>query len=52
MLMATDSQLKSTQTPFGSVDFVQIVGICADELKAAQQWNGVGVLDMISRLPQ
>ncbi|KRT85723.1 hypothetical protein AMK59_1017 [Oryctes borbonicus] len=52
MLMTTDLQLKSAQTPFGSVDFVQIVGICADELRAAQQWNGAGILEMISRLPQ
>jgi suppressor of fused-like protein len=51
MLMTSDVQLKSTQTPFGLVDFVQIVGICAEELKAAQQWNGAGVLDMISRKP-
>ncbi|KAI4458145.1 suppressor of fused [Holotrichia oblita] len=52
MLMTTDLQLKSAQTPFGSVDFVQIVGICADELRAAQQWNGAGILEMISRSPQ
>ncbi|XP_008201227.1 suppressor of fused homolog [Tribolium castaneum] len=51
MLMTTDVHLKSIQTPFGSVDFVQIVGICAEELKAAQQWNGAGVLDMITRIP-
>lgn len=51
MLMATDPQLKVTHTPFGTVDFVQIVGICAEELKAAQQWNGAGILDMITRIP-
>ena len=52
MLMTTDLQLNTTQTPFGSVDFIQIVGICSDELRAAQQWNGVGLLEMIGRLPQ
>lgn len=51
MLMTIDPQLNSIQTPFGSVNFVQIVGICADELKAAQQWNGAGILEMISRIP-
>lgn len=51
MLMTTDPQLNTTQTPFGTVNFVQIVGVCADELKAAQQWNGVGILEMISRIP-
>ncbi|KAF5301003.1 hypothetical protein FQR65_LT08986 [Abscondita terminalis] len=51
MLMTTDAQLKTTQTPFGAVDFVQIVGVCADELRAAQQWNGDGVLKMLSQLP-
>ncbi|CAH0558751.1 unnamed protein product [Brassicogethes aeneus] len=51
MLMTSDLQLQSAHTPFGSVDFVQIVGICVEELKAAQQWNGAGVLDIISRIP-
>lgn len=51
MLMATDAQLKTTQTPFGAVDFVQIVGVCADELRAAQQWNGDGILKMLTQLP-
>lgn len=51
MLMTTDLQLKTAHTPFGTVDFVQIVGICAEELKAAQKWNGAGVLDIISRIP-
>ncbi|XP_018332053.1 suppressor of fused homolog [Agrilus planipennis] len=52
MLMTTDPQLRSTQTPFGSVDFVQIVGVCAEELRAAQQWTGTGVLEMLSRFSQ
>lgn len=51
MLMTCDPQLNSTQTPFGTVDFVQIVGICAEELKASQQWNGAGILDILKRLP-
>ncbi|XP_017772156.1 PREDICTED: suppressor of fused homolog isoform X1 [Nicrophorus vespilloides] len=51
MLMTSDIQLSSAQTPFGNVDFIQIVGVCADELRAAQQWNGSGVLNMLSNLP-
>lgn len=51
MLMTNDLQLKTAHTPFGTVDFVQIVGICAEELRAAQQWNGAGILDMIKRIP-
>lgn len=51
MLMTTDHQLNSAQTPFGTVDFVQIVGICTEELKATQQWNGSGILDILRRLP-
>ncbi|KAK9885102.1 hypothetical protein WA026_009324 [Henosepilachna vigintioctopunctata] len=51
MLMTTDVQLKSTRTPFGSVDFIQIVGVCPEELKAAQKWNGMGVLEMLKQLP-
>lgn len=51
MLMTTDLQLKKISTPFGYVDFVQIVGVCSDELRAAQQWNASGVLDMLSTLP-
>lgn len=51
MLMATDKQLETTHTPFGSVEFVQIVGITSEELRAAQQWNGDGILKMLSRNP-
>lgn len=52
MLMGNDLQLGTTQTPFGTVNFVQIVGVCAEELRASQQWNGLGVLDILSRLPR
>uniref|UniRef100_A0AAR5PYW5 Suppressor of fused homolog n=1 Tax=Dendroctonus ponderosae TaxID=77166 RepID=A0AAR5PYW5_DENPD len=51
MLMTTDPQLNTTETPFGTVNFVQIVGICTDELKATQQWNGSGILDILRRSP-
>lgn len=51
MLMCSDPQLGKVQTPFGEVDFVQIVGITKEELQAAQHWNGPGVLDILKSLP-
>lgn len=45
MLMTEDPQLGTVMTPFGSVTFIQIVGVCVAELKAAQQWNGPGLID-------
>ena len=50
MLMTEDPQLRTAQTPYGSVNFVQIVGICTEELQAAQHWNGSGVLEILRRL--
>ncbi|ESO96856.1 hypothetical protein LOTGIDRAFT_159604 [Lottia gigantea] len=47
MLMSDDSQLQPINTPFGSVNFVQIVGICSEELRAAQHWNGPGVIELL-----
>ncbi|XP_026473026.1 suppressor of fused homolog [Ctenocephalides felis] len=51
MLMAADPQLASKETPFGVVDFIQVVGICAEELQASQKWLGAGVLRMLSEIP-
>ncbi|XP_071542344.1 suppressor of fused homolog isoform X2 [Panulirus ornatus] len=51
MLMGEDPQLGSVTTPNGSVQFVQIVGVTTEELRAAQHWNGVGVLDIMKRMP-
>lgn len=47
MLMTEDSQLGTVTTVFGSVTFIQIVGVCLEELQAAQQWNGLGVIDLM-----
>lgn len=47
MLMTEDPQLGTVLTPFGSVTFVQIVGVCLEELQASQQWNGPGLIDMM-----
>ena len=50
MLMAEDAQLSPTQSPFGYINFIQIVGVCAEELKAAQHWNGPGVLELLRNI--
>ncbi|KAK6639184.1 hypothetical protein RUM43_007454 [Polyplax serrata] len=50
MLMYQDLQLGTAQTPFGSVNFVQVVGVTKEELQAAQHWNGPGVLDILKKL--
>uniref|UniRef100_A0A2P2HXG0 Suppressor of fused homolog n=2 Tax=Hirondellea gigas TaxID=1518452 RepID=A0A2P2HXG0_9CRUS len=49
MLMAEDSKLGSVATPNGNMQFVQVVGITSDELRAVQHWNGAGVLDIMKR---
>ncbi|XP_017319773.2 suppressor of fused homolog isoform X3 [Ictalurus punctatus] len=47
MLLTEDPQMHPVQTPFGLVSFLQIVGVCTEELQAAQQWNGQGILDLL-----
>lgn len=51
MLMTEDAQLGNVQTPLGSVTFVQIVGVCLEELQAAQQWTGPGVIQLMKSVP-
>ncbi|XP_071792669.1 suppressor of fused homolog [Asterias amurensis] len=50
MLMSEDPQLQPISTPFGSVNFVQIVGVCTEELQAAQRWNGPSVLELLKSI--
>lgn len=47
MLLTEDPQMQPVQTPFGNVSFLQIVGVCTEELQAAQQWNGQGILELM-----
>lgn len=47
MLMFEDPQLGIVPTPFGPVTFIQIVGVCAEELQAAQGWNGPGIIELM-----
>lgn len=51
MVMTEDPQLGAVATPFGSVTFIQIVGVCVEELQAAQQWNGPGLIDIMKSVP-
>ncbi|KAL8598341.1 hypothetical protein ACOMHN_047662 [Nucella lapillus] len=51
MLMTEDAQLQPITTPFGTVNFIQIVGVCEEELKAAQHWNGPGVIELLRSKP-
>ncbi|KAE8749523.1 hypothetical protein FOCC_FOCC003788 [Frankliniella occidentalis] len=49
MLMTEDPVLGSLQTPLGQVTFIQIVGVCQEELQAAQRWNGKGMIDILKQ---
>ncbi|XP_075915106.1 suppressor of fused homolog isoform X2 [Petromyzon marinus] len=51
MLLTEDAQLQTVNSPLGSVSFLQIVGVCNEELQAAQQWNGPGVIDILKSVP-
>lgn len=52
MLIAEDAQLNRIQTPFGWVDFCQIVGVTEEELNQATWWKGTGVLNLLRKDPQ
>ncbi|KAG1659861.1 Suppressor of fused [Nymphon striatum] len=47
ILLMEDPQLGTVNTPFGPVNFVQIVGICTEELQVVQQWNGPGIINLM-----
>lgn len=49
MLIANDPQMPRTQTPYGWVDFCQIVGVTDEELEQASRWNGNGVLNLLRK---
>jgi suppressor of fused len=44
-----DPQLGTIDTPFGSLDFRQMVLLSEDELQACKTWNTRGVLEQIGR---
>lgn len=49
MLIANDPQMPRTETPYGWVDFCQIVGVTEEELEQASRWNGNGVLNLLRK---
>lgn len=49
MLIAEDAQLNRFRSPFGLVDFCQIVGVTEEELNQATWWKGTGVLNLLKK---
>lgn len=47
LLMTFDPQLGRCETSLGSVNFIQIVGVCEEELQAAREWNVRGILEIM-----
>ncbi|KAL5018971.1 hypothetical protein ScPMuIL_004693 [Solemya velum] len=47
MLITEDIDLPQLETPYGNVEFRQIVGVMDDEVKIAQKWKGAGVLELM-----
>lgn len=52
ILLDKDPQLPTVDGPCGTVEFVQIVGVCKEELEAVQKWNGFGVLNILKKFPE
>ncbi|GAB6023171.1 hypothetical protein CHUAL_007996 [Chamberlinius hualienensis] len=50
MLLTIDPQLGMLHSPHGSINFIQIVGVCSEELQAAQHWNGPGVIELMKQV--
>ncbi|BHF58975.1 hypothetical protein SprV_0100193000 [Sparganum proliferum] len=46
MLLVDDPQLMKISTPHGWVRFLQIVGLCEEELRLVQRWTGCQVADL------
>lgn len=52
VLVCEDSELKKSQTNFGIVKFLQIVGCTNDELKFAQQWSTRKILNLMKNFKE
>lgn len=52
ILLDKDPRLSTINSPCGTVEFIQIVGIFKEELDAAQKWNGLGVLNIFKKSPK
>lgn len=49
LLIAKDPQLNCIQSPYGWLDFCQVVGVTEEELDQATWWNGNGVLNLLKK---
>ncbi|KAA3674455.1 suppressor of fused [Paragonimus westermani] len=52
MLVVEDPQLKKISTPYGYVQFLQLVGLCNEELRLVQRWTGTRVMELMCHLPE
>lgn len=48
LLFTRDPQLGGIATPHGRVEFLQVVGITADELEVTQEWTSDGLLEVLA----
>lgn len=48
-MVVDDPGLGRLDGPFGAVEFLQIVGLTADELELCRAWNAEGVQDLLAR---
>lgn len=51
ILLVNDPQLPNFSSPCGTVEFIQVVGICEEERKAVQKWNVYGVSELLRKYP-
>jgi suppressor of fused-like protein len=51
-MLMTEDPIGTVMTPYGSVTFVQIVGVFVEELQSAQQWNGAGLIGMMKSVEE
>jgi suppressor of fused len=49
VVFVEDPELKPIQTPNGKVEFLQIVGLTADELAAIKRWNSLGFIELMKQ---
>lgn len=50
-LLAEDPQLGAFLSPLGPVKFLQLVRVTAEEHRAAQEWNGQEMLNLLRGSP-
>jgi suppressor of fused-like protein len=51
MLVAEEPQLVDLDTPYGTAQFRQVVGVTDQEVRSAQRWKGAGILELLQKDP-